>query len=153
MSALSDILERETDLVSRFIDVLRQEETVLASAKTDDLDAINAKKLVLVESLNQASKERSLLIFGEESASRSQTTAWLSENPKEEKSRKLWDVLIDHAGEARRLHHLNGELLNLMLRKTSDALAVLTRRQQDQALYGSNGHSSPATGSRIVDSA
>ena len=153
MSALSDILGRETDLVSQFIDVLRQEEAALASAKTDDLDAINTKKLVLVELLNQTGKERSLLIFGEESASRAQTAAWLSENPIEQKARKLWGELIDQASEAKRLHELNGELLSLMLRKTSDALAVLTRRQQDQALYGSNGHASPATGSRIVDSA
>ena len=62
MSKLLGALEREVLLVSQFIELLNAEKAELSSGKAENLDSINAKKLVLVESLNAAGSERARLI-------------------------------------------------------------------------------------------
>ena len=107
----------------------------------------------MVDSLNETGRARALLIRRSDPVSQHEMTNWFQENPKEQSAKKTWGALLDKAAEARHLHELNSELLSLMLKKTGDALAILTRRQQDQSLYSASGQSTPATGSRIVDSA
>ena len=153
MSKLLGALEREVLLVSQFIELLNAEKAELSSGKAENLDSINAKKLVLVESLNAAGRERARLIGGSDPVSQNEMISWFLANPKEQAAKKTWGSLLEKAVEARHLHELNSELLNVMLKKTSDALAILTRRQQDQTLYSASGQASPTTGSRIVDSA
>ncbi len=153
MSKLLEALEREVLLVSKFIELLNTEKAELSAGKTEGLDSINAEKLVLVESLNKVGKERAQLIDASDPVSQTEMINWFLKNPKEQAAQKMWGSLLEKAVEARRLHELNSELLGMMLQKTSDALAILTRRQQDQTLYSASGQSSTATGSRIVDSA
>lgn len=154
MTPLAGILMRETELVSRFILILKQEQEALKSGKSDPLAEINGKKINLVDQLNQLGANRSQLtgLPGLTSDQASMTT-WLAQHPQEKKSATLWQVLIDLAREAKELHELNGQLISIHLKQTSDALAVLTQHQQEHTLYGSNGQSSLFTGSRIVDSA
>ncbi len=154
MSALAAILERENALVLRFIDVLQAEQTALSSAQTGALEAINTEKLALVEALNLVGQERGSLINKDDSnPSQAQMSEWFASNSGEEKAGQLWASLMELAREARRLHELNGKLLDVMMRRTTEALDILTYRQQDVPLYGSDGQTASASGSRIVDSA
>ena len=48
---------------------------------------------------------------------------------------------------------MNGELIAMHLARTSEALDILTQRQNKASLYGSDGQAAGGSGSRIVDSA
>jgi len=78
---------------------------------------------------------------------------WLLAHPQEGEAGKLWDDILALAEEAKRLHTLNGELIALHLRKTTEAIDILSQRQRDKPLYGSDGQSTGGSGNRIVDSA
>lgn len=152
MTAVAALLKRETELVMRFRNTLLREQAILRSGKSDDLAEINAEKLSLVESLNHAGAERARVL----SAGKDTTIdmpAWLSDHPLENESAALWGGLLKIAREAREINELNGNLINLLHQKTSDALAILTHGQADKSLYRSNGQASQSTGSRIIDSA
>ena len=153
MTPLAGILTREKELVSRFILLLKQEQEVLKSGRPDELGKINEEKLKLVDQLNQIGTERAQLTNGLAPQDNSANMSWLTKHPLEKQSAALWGKLIHLAREAKELHALNGQLIGMHLRQTNDALAILTQRQQEHTLYGSNGQSSQLTGSRIVDSA
>lgn len=154
MTPLTGVLTREIDQVSRFVLLLKMEQEVLKSGQPDDLAKINEEKVKLVEQLNQLGTERtqSICELGPV-ADQASMASWLAQRPQEKQSAVLWDRLIQIAREAKELHDLNGQLTGMHLRRTNDALAVLTERHQEKTLYGSNGQSSHLTGSRIVDSA
>jgi flagella synthesis protein FlgN len=154
MTELTSVLTRETELVSRFILVLNQEQTALKSAKPDALATINAEKLQLVDQLNLIGNERAKLANLAGTASDlEKMKVWLQQHPQEKKSASLWVKLLKLAKEAKALHDLNGKLLNIHLQQTTEAIAVLTQQHQEHSLYGSDGQSAMSTGSRIVDSA
>ena len=154
MTPLAGVLTREIDQVSRFLLLLKTEQEVLKSGQPDDLAIINEEKVKLVAQLNHLSAERAQLTSELESAANQASIAsWLALQPREKQSAVLWDKLIQIAREAKELHDLNGQLTSMHLRQTNDALAILTERQPEKTLYGSNGQSSQLTGSRIVDSA
>lgn len=154
MTPLAGVLAREIDLVSSFISLLKKEQETLKSGQPDDLVKINTEKVKLVEQLNQLGTERALSSSGLESAvDQTSIALWLAQHPQEKQSAALWNELIQFAREAKELHNLNGQLVAMYLRQANDALAILTQRQQENTLYGSNGQSSLLTGSRIVDSA
>jgi flagella synthesis protein FlgN len=155
MTALAALLTRETELVSLFISLLKQEQDALKLGKPDTLAAINAEKMLLVEQLNQIGIERSALADMTGTGSdRATMLAWLKKNPHEQKSASLWVKLLKLAQEAKELHQLNGKLISMHLQHTTDAIAVLTQQHREHSLlYGSDGQASAYTGSRIVDSA
>lgn len=154
MTPLAGVLIQEIELVSCFILLLKKEQETLKSGQPDDLVKINTEKVKLVEQLNQLGTERVQLSSELEFAVDQISIAlWLDQHPQEKQSAALWSELIQFAREAKELHHLNDQLVAMYLRQANDALAVLTQRQQENSLYGSNGQSSSLTGSRIVDSA
>jgi flagella synthesis protein FlgN len=155
MTALAALLTRETELVSQFISVLKHEQETLKLGKPDELAAINAEKMLLVEQLNQIGIERSALAdMTGTGTDRTTMVAWLEKNPQEKKSAALWVKLLQLAQEAKELHQLNGKLISMHLQHTTDAIAVLTQQHREHSLlYGSDGQASAYTGSRIVDSA
>lgn len=152
MSALAAVLKREAELIARFKITLEREQEILRSGKTDGLAEINAEKLSLVDSLNQAGIERSRLISPDPATS-VEMQAWLSAHPRETEAARLWANLLHAARETRDLNESNGRLINVLHQKTSDALSFLTQGNADKSLYGSNGQSALSTGSRIIDSA
>lgn len=152
MTAVAALLKRETELVMRFRDMLLREQAILRSGKSESLAEINAEKLSLVESLNHAGTERARVLSADKDTT-IDMPAWLSVHPLENESAALWEGLLKIARQAREINELNGNLINLLHQKTSDALAILTHGQADKSLYGSNGQSSQSTGSRIIDSA
>lgn len=152
MTQVADLLRREHELVLRFRNTLLLEQEALRSGKTHTLSEISAQKISLVDTLNQVGAERSRIISPNANAAIDMQT-WLSAHPKETSAAKLWKELLTIAREARDINESNGNLINVLHQKTTDALSILTQGLGDRSLYGSNGQSSVSTGSRIIDSA
>lgn len=149
MSELAKLLTEEKDLVVQFLDALRKEQAALIEADANALKPICESKLGLVSQLNRVEASRIALINlppGKESM-----LQWLAQHPEEGNARTLWLKIVSLARVARQMHQMNGELITMHLAKTNEALSILIQKQKDVALYGSDGHSSTGTGSRIVD--
>lgn len=154
MSGMLEILKRESETLSRFVLVLADEQALLRSAQATDLPAITQEKLKLVEQLNQLGAERRALLPNTPATDDSTAMAqWLKANASDTEAARTWQGILELAREARQMHERNGKLVTILLQKTNDALAILTQRAPEQTLYGSDGQTAAATGSRLVDSA
>jgi len=154
MTSLADLLNRETGLVSQFVTLLEHEQEALQSGTPCSLEAISEEKNVLVGQLNQLETERGTLVAPSANADdRSGMKAWLAQHPHDKQIPPLWEKLNTLARQAKALHEINGQLIEIHLSRTSAALAILEQHKQQHSLYGSDGQASAPTGSRIVDSA
>lgn len=152
MSLAAKLLKREAELVVRFRDTLLCEQQILRNGTTEGLAEISAEKLSLVDSLNIAEAERARTLSSSNN-DLIDMKSWFSAHPAEREAAELWKILLETAREARDLNALNGNLIQVLHQKTSDALSILTQGKVDQSLYSSNGQTSQSTGSRIIDSA
>ncbi|MDD2883449.1 MAG: flagellar protein FlgN [Dechloromonas sp.] len=152
MSALAQILQQEIVLVDRFLALLQQEQLALRDIQPDALNTVVADKLHLVEQMNQLVNERARLTGAPQDTAAMST--WLAARAHEKAAAQLWPQLIERAREAKRMHALNGQLINIHLNQTSEALKALGQQQtMHTTLYGANGQTFGSSGSRIVDAA
>lgn len=154
MSAVAAILEREIELVSRFVGILNDEQQCLTQGNSDALPEITANKSALVEQLNALEGQRmdAIDLPGQPSDLPSMEK-WLSNNAGDVASANAWQKLRELAREAKVLHELNGQLVATHLKNATEALTILTQQASQSTLYGASGQTTAATGSRIVDSA
>lgn len=154
MSDIAGLLSREIELVSRFIALLNDEQDSLKRGDADTLQAITAQKTPLIEQMNAIESERMAAIgqAGRPSNGASMQQ-WLDSHPADTAAAANWRQLLDLAREARSLHDLNIQLVEMHLKNTSEALAILTQPVESSTLYGSSGQTMSSSGSRIVDSA
>lgn len=155
MPSLADVTRREIGLLTGFIAVLGEEQEALKFANVAVLPEIGVRKTELVEQLNALEIERgnALSLPNGENA-RTAMQHWLDAHPGELEIAKDWKSLLDLARKAKAMHELNGRLVGMHLQQTSELLAALTNQPPKNALlYGSDGQTSPVTGSRLVDSA
>lgn len=154
MSDVVDLLAREAELVAEFIAALSDEQRALSQGDIDPLAAINARKSALAEKLNTLEAERdATLAAGGFEAGRSGMARWLASHDRESSAAAQWGQLLKLAAEARNLNNLNGQLIALRLQATGEAIATLTARAEQNALYGPDGQAAQITGSRIIDAA
>lgn len=154
MSDVASIIEQETELVSRFIDLLRKEQICLTQAEPELLGQISEDKEPLIKSLNdlEALRNKELGI----TEGRSSLVAmdnWLALSPKNASATVHWQILLKLAAAAKAMNEINNQLVKLHLAKTNAALNILSSDPNSRDLYGRNGHAFLSTGSRIVDSA
>lgn len=154
MSDLKAITQREIELVSGFVALLKKECELLQHAEISTLPEIASEKAQLIEQLNALETRRGQLLNTEGGESvRVAMTRWLEAHPAEHRVAVDWKKLLDLAHEAKQLNSLNSSLVKMHLNHTGEMLDVLTQQAKKQTLYGSNGQASQLTGSRIVDSA
>lgn len=154
MHAILTLLERENGLIARFLDVLKEEQHSLQSVAPDALSDIVTRKLPLIEALNSIERERAALIgAGTDPTSRAQMHSWIEKQPQAADIAALWQITLQRAQEAKALHLENQAMLNQRIASTEAALDILMQRKNDAAVYGCDGQTSAASGSRIVDSA
>ncbi len=154
MADLAAITAREVALISRFIELLKDEQETLCHADPEPLTHIGAAKVELVEQLNALEDERrAALGIGGEDKTRAAMESWLAAHPAEQKIAGDWKTLLELSREAKQLHELNAGLVALHLQQTGDALHILDSRRAADSLYGSDGQAAGPSGSRIVDSA
>jgi len=154
MSDIADILSREIELVSRFIALLGKEQESLKQGNADALQTITAEKAPLIALMNAIEDER-MTAIGETGlpSNGASMQRWLGQNTTDTAATTSWQQLLDLAREAKSLHDLNIQLVDMHLRNTTEALAILTQPVESSTLYGSSGQSMTSSGSRIVDSA
>lgn len=150
MSEIAGILAREIELVSRFISLLNNEQDSLKRGDADALQAITAEKSPLIAQMNSAESER-MAAIGE--AGRTGMQRWLDENTADASAATNWQQLLCLAREAKSLHELNIQLVDMHLKNATEALAILTQPPESSSLYGASGQTMSSSGSRIVDSA
>lgn len=154
MSDISAIIEREIELTSRFLDLLAEEQEVLKQGEIAALADLTARKPPFIEQLNALSKQRiALLDLAPEVEERDAMKQWLILHGDDQVAAVNWEKLLKLAREAKAMHELNAQLVDMHLRQTSEILNILNQSSSGASLYGSSGQSIPATGSRIVDSA
>lgn len=154
LQAIQSLLEREIDLISRFVSLLEQEQAALAAAEPDKLPAITPEKHQLVEQLNHLESERVQAVGGNMALNdRQRMEVWLAQHASNSNTSQRWEKLLALAKQAKSLNELNNQLVKTHLERTSKALAILTQRAQENVLYSSKGQTAIFTGSRIVDSA
>lgn len=154
MSAVAAILEREIELVSRFVSILNDEQECLAQGNADALPEISATKSALVEQLNALEGQRMEAIeLPGKASDLPSMEKWLKDNANDIEAASAWQKLRELAREAKTLHELNGQLVATHLKNAAEALAILTQKASQSALYGASGQTTTSTGSRIVDSA
>ena len=156
MHPAKSLLLRENDLITRFLDLLKEEQSVLLSAAADALGPVVARKQPLIDELNRIENERTVLIgCAAGKTSRADMQHWLEQQPQPHAAELavLWKTTLHIAQQAKALHLENQDLLNKHLARTEAALDILMQRQQSTAVYGSDGQTSCFSGSRIVDSA
>ncbi|WP_434515334.1 flagella synthesis protein FlgN [Dechloromonas sp. ARDL1] len=154
MPDLAGILAREIELVSRFISLLDQEQDSLKKANADALQAITAEKMPLIAQMNSAEGERMAAIGATgQPGAKASMQRWLEDNTADAAVAKNWQQLLELAREAKALHDLNIQLVEMHLRNATEALAILTQPPESSSLYGASGQTMGSSGSRIVDSA
>lgn len=154
-SPVAAILGREIEQVARFIAILNEEQDALKRGDVNALPDLISRKTPLVESLNTLEGERLLALnLPAAESGRGAMDIWLAQNGNDSLATVNWKKLLKFANEAKTLHELNAQLVDLHLRQTSEILSILTAPPEAAtSLYGSSGQPLPATGSRIVDSA
>ena len=154
MSHVAAIIEREILLVSRFIELLLDEQNCLKQAAPELLQQIATEKEPLIIKLNQLEAERNFALGSTPGVNKQVTMDnWLAQSPQNKNATVHWEKLLKMAREAKALHELNAQLIILHLAKTNAALSILNSNTGSRTLYDSGGHAALNTGSRIVDSA
>lgn len=151
---LTALTEQEIALISRLLCRLEEEQEALKTANATALPALGEDKLKLIEQLNVLESARADVLrcsAGEDV--RAAMEAWLNQHPDQKQLAGNWKKLLDLARQAKQMHEVNGQLVNMHLQQTKEILAALTMTAQQNTLYGANGQASTGSGSRIVDSA
>lgn len=154
MPDTAGLLSLEIELVSRFIALLNDEQDSLKKGDAEALQAITAQKAPLIEQMNAIESERMAAIgqAGQPSNGTSMQQ-WLENHFADTVATAKWQQLLELAREAKSLHDLNIQLVEMRLKNTAEALAILTQPVESSTLYGSSGQTMTSSGSRIVDSA
>ncbi len=154
MSNVAGILAREIELVSRFISLLNDEQDSLKKADAGALQAITAEKSPLIAQMNSAEGERMAAIgTAGQPGTKASMQRWLEGNAADVAAATNWQRLLELAREAKALHDLNIQLVDMHLKNATEALAILTQPPESSSLYGARGQTMSSSGSRIVDSA
>jgi flagellar biosynthesis protein FlgN len=150
---IASLLAQELAALRVFIDLLRNEQTLLASTTSDGLGPL------------ATDKSRSALELGQLSTARDQELnklnlptgragmdAWVISNAGIPYQRD-WDRLLVLASEARVLNEANGKLIALHLQHNRQALTALLTAADQTATYGPDGQAKPSVGGRSLGSA
>lgn len=154
MSPLASALEKEAQLVSRLLELLTTEREILVAGNADMLEALTKEKNELVAEITRAGLDRDATFLpAPPPVGNEAMLAWLASRPQEKAAAAAWEKLIGLTRKAKEAHEKNGLTINALVRKTTEALAILTQHQQDHSLYGRDGQTAGSLGKRIVDSA
>lgn len=153
-SQLAALTEQEIKLISSLKSRLEEEQEALKAGNATALPALGDQKQKLIEQLNSLESERAGFLGCHQGEDvRAAMENWLGKHPEQRQLAGNWKKLLDLARQAKQLHEVNGQLVNMHLQQTKEILAALNLTAQQNTFYGADGQASTASGSRIVDSA
>lgn len=151
--SLLPIIAEEARTVQQFVDLLDREQTVLSAGETDELPALAEKKSMLANDLVNLDNQRNdFLVALGFATGRKGIEAWCSKHPAEQAVADTWATILRLATEARELSRLNGDLIQLRLNVTANALQALQAGKSSLDLYGPDGQATNS-GQRRIDHA
>jgi flagella synthesis protein FlgN len=141
--ALAGELAAESALIKRFVGLLKTEQRALKEGMVESLEQLAREKSTMVTELRsrQARREREAGAAGVE--------VWVARKGGPVAARG-WRDLLDVAREAHRLNHLNGILIDTLMRNNRRALAILQGVAQRASLYGPDGRTEHYSGGRMI---
>ncbi|HEX8988940.1 MAG TPA: flagellar protein FlgN [Rhodocyclaceae bacterium] len=152
--SLADLLARETREVEAFVELLREEQKLLAaSGNADALLRIAERKSQFAVQLRAIAdqRERHLASRGYGSG-RSGMEACLAA-PESAGLRDPWQRLLAAAKEAHVLNETNGKLIAVHWQHNQKALAALMSAADGAMVYGPDGQQTGSGGRRFLSSA
>lgn len=139
------ILRSELETARSFLALLKEEESALVSGDTERLLDIVQHKSAHLQKMAALSQERN------QQLPPSDMTTWLEGHPE---ASETWQNLVAVAGEIRLINEINGNMIDVRLRSTQQALNMLqSLAHTTTSLYGPDGQSSISTSSQSRESA
>jgi len=154
MPGLATLLQQELTLLESFSALLAEERGLLERGEADALPALANLKMPVISALNTAGNTRNQWL--KQQGFPADTTgieACVKQQAGDKNLQGLWQRFLQTARQTRELNSFNAQLLSQQLQATSEALEVLGQEARRQALYGSDGQPTLATGNRVIDSA
>jgi flagella synthesis protein FlgN len=147
-AAMAALLDEEIREVKVFVEVLRQEQALLAAGGRDDgLMPLVERKSELTTHLEAISKHREQLLAARgQGTGRAGMEAWLAAVPANDASRTRWQELLVLAAEARQLNETNGKLIGIHWQHNQAALATLMSAANRAMTYGPDGQQRTGSG-------
>jgi flagella synthesis protein FlgN len=150
---IANLLTQELAALQIFVDLLREEQSLLVSATSDELGSLATDKSHSAIELGQLSTARDQeLIKLNFPTGRAGMDAWVISDAGIP-FQGNWDRLLGLAREARGLNEANGKLIALHLQLNQQALAALLAAADQTATYGPDGQAIPSVGGRSLGSA
>lgn len=151
--AIANLLAQELAALRVFIDLLRNEQSLLTSATSEGLGSLATDKSKYALELGKLSAARDqALIKRNFPTGRAGMDAWVISNTGIPYQHD-WDRLLGLAAEARALNEANGKLIALHLQHNQQALTALLAAADRAATYGPDGQARPSIGGRSLGSA
>lgn len=153
---LADLLAQELREVGGFIELLREEQKLLASSgNADALLPIAERKSEFATRLRTIGEHRERFLAARtQKPGREGMEAYLAAAPDGEPLRSEWQRLLTLAKEARALNETNGKLIAVHWQHNQQALAALTSAADNAVVYGPDGQQTGSSaGRRFLSSA
>ncbi|MDR2614117.1 MAG: flagellar protein FlgN [Candidatus Accumulibacter sp.] len=154
ISGFLEVVASEAKCIERFVRLLEREKDLLTEGRTEALAAAVEEKEALAAKLNELTRQRGRYLVDEGfTPDREGMDAWSVRHPEQGKALALWRRTQSLAEQAKELNRLNGQLVQLHMQYTSQALEILSRRDGGLDLYGPDGRSTTLEGPQIDDAA
>ncbi|MDR3300239.1 MAG: flagellar protein FlgN [Candidatus Accumulibacter sp.] len=146
------IAASEADFVEQFVRLLEQEKTLLTEGRTEALAAVVEKKEQLAAKLNALTQQRGRHLAEHGfTPDRNGMTSWSDRHPEQKEAIAAWNRTLSLAARAQELNRLNGQLIQLHMQHTGQALEILLRKDNGLDLYGPDGRSTALGNQQIND--
>ncbi|MCK6411227.1 MAG: flagellar protein FlgN [Azonexus sp.] len=154
VGALLGLFSRESEAVSSFLGLLREEQQVLGQEDSDALESLLVRKQLAIAELRGIEAERvEFFHLAGIAADKDSEEIFLFAGDESTELSLAWIGLLKLVRQVHEQHELNGQLIAAYQQKTGAALAVLLRAHGDLNLYNKGGTASPFSSRRLVDSA
>lgn len=140
-SALAALLGEEVREVAAFVELLRQEQSLLTAAGSGDslMPLIERKSEFVVRLKALADRREHILGTAGLGSGRAAMEAWLGTSHGTAPAASVWQRLLALAAEARQLNETNGKLIGIHWQHNQAALAALMSAANGATTYGPDG--------------
>lgn len=147
--SLADLLAAEIREVGGFIELLKEEQALLASSGNADalMPVVGRKSEFTLRLKSLADQREQYLAEQRFQPGRDGMEAFLAASPAGVALQPRWRQLLALAKEARALNETNGKLINVHWQHNQKALAALTSAADGAMVYGPDGQQAGGGGS------
>jgi flagella synthesis protein FlgN len=131
-----ELCRDETDLVSRLIAFLEQEQQALVRGDILQLEPLADEKGSALQALSERGRERQALLLQLGIASVAEVRVWVADKPE---ACDAWVKLEDTLQKALVLNQFNGSVIDTGLKNSQQALSVLKTAAASTLGYGRDG--------------